>query len=171
MQEQRFLLMTVFLVALVGAPAVYSVVREPQELTAEAATENLNPDADSAQRSPASIESNSQGRSAIKSKSVVLDYTCKGKSKTFEVDGTLMRLKGKGCLNENWKDLTVVNQTNGFTASVIFLKSNDFTTDFIDLKEGDNHLSIQGTDETGKAVTQKFVVKRRFPASAENSRN
>src|SRR6476619_2035986 len=101
MQEQRFLLITIFLVALIGAPAVYSVVREPQEMQIQAEDSN----SESSQRSPASIESNSQGRSAIKSKSVILDYSCKGKNKTFEVDGTLMRLKGKGCLNENWKDL------------------------------------------------------------------
>ncbi len=167
MHEQRFLLITSFLVALIGAPAVYSVVKEPQSLESLAKKQTST----SQDRSPASVKpivSESSQKNAIKSRSVVLDYSCAHEKSSKEVDGTLLRLRGKGCKNSQWKNVSVVNQTNGFTATVVVLKDNQFTTDYIDLQEGDNQIAIKGTDENGKSVNRTFVVKRRFPASTEN---
>jgi len=169
MQERRFLFITSFLIALIGAPAVYSVVREPDLIATS--REGQSPTVD-AQRSPASIQekaSDFEGtrRNAIKSKSVVLEYKCLDEK--LEVDGSLVRLKGSSCLDEKWQDISIVNHSNGFTASVIFLKNKSFTTDFIDLNEGENKLSIQAKDEKGQAVQKSLIVTRlpRAPASVE----
>jgi hypothetical protein len=170
MQEQRFLLITACLVALVGAPAVYSILQEPREALVSQENEGSKSNVDSA-RAPASVKVEAPLRhNNIRSKSVILDYVCKDKGQVYEVDGTLVRFKGSSCLDQ-MKDISVINQSNGFTGSIIFLKNKNFTTDFIDLKEGDNQLAIQGTDEKGQKIVKTFVVKRRFPASAEDTNN
>ena len=175
-QEKRFLLITSFLLILIGAPAVWSVVREPMVAGTAVALKDEAADGFSA-RAPASVSSSApkamataivvKNRKAIYSKSVVLNYDCKQVQST-EVDGNLLRLKGMddSCLNESWKDISITNNSNGFTASVIFLKKG-FTTDFIDLKEGENQLEIHAKDEHGLAVTKKITVKRRAIASVE----
>lgn len=159
---------------MIGAPAVLSVVREPEEagsrsshqhpvaVTKDAAVKALD-------RQPASLEKlEVPRRNVIHSKSVVMNYDCKQLS-DVEVDGTLLRLKGQDstCMNDKWTDISITNHTNGFTASVIFLK-NGFTTDFIDLNEGENKLEIQAKDDKGQVVSQKITVKRRSIASVEN---
>lgn len=164
MQEQRFLLITIILVALIGAPAVYSVVKDPTQM--KNSQKQLSPA--SSQRQPASVErSENLVRNSIKSKSVVLDYPCNTDKPVLEVDGSLLRLKGGSCISEKWQNVSVMNQANGFTGSVIFLKDDQFTTDFIDLQEGDNQIQFQATDENGKAITRTLTVKSRLPASVE----
>jgi hypothetical protein len=168
MQEKRFLSMTAILIVLLGVPAVWSVVREPQTVTVKESSVGAE-----TRRQPASVVTAQPTaqfrRNAIHSKSVVLDYDCKHKP-NMEVDGTLLRLKGanSSCLSDKWTEVSVTNHSNGFTASVIFLK-NGFTTDFIDLKEGDNDLEIHAKDDKGQAVSQKITVKRRSIASVEDS--
>ncbi len=166
MQEKRFLSITAILIVLLGVPAVWSVVREPQAVAVKESSV-----APETHRQPASVvtaQPTAQSRrNAIHSKSVVLNYDCK-QAPSLEVDGTLLRLKGQNssCLNDKWTDVSVTNHSNGFTAAVIFLK-NGFTTDFIDLKEGDNDLEIHAKDDKGQAISQKITVKRRSIASID----
>jgi hypothetical protein len=181
MHEKRFLLITSFLVVLIGAPAVLSVVREPVALkqVTDSGSESHSPSTNAGestangQRRPASVPVRSLDvapRNAIHSRSVVMNYDCTQKGGDMEVDGTLLRLKGQdfSCMNDKWTDVSITNHSNGFTASVIFLKKG-FTTDFIDLKEGENNLEIQAKDDKGQLVTKKFTVKRRAIASVEGS--
>lgn len=167
MQEQRFLIATILLVGLIGTPAVYSVVKDPTAGKSRQA--KIGTVVAPAGRQPANSEkSDSPSRTETRSKSVVLDYPCQNRGKTLEVDGTLLRLKGGSCISKKWQNLLVVNQANGFTGSVIFLKDSRFTTDFIDLQEGDNQIRIQGQDEKGRFVSQVLTVKRRTPAAIED---
>jgi hypothetical protein len=181
MHEKRFLLITSFLIVLIGAPAVLSVVREPtsSKKTTETGMESLTVATQASdlpvggQRNPAAVPVRSLDtapRNAIHSRSVVMDFDCK-QNGDLEVDGTLLRLKGQdfSCLNDKWTDVSITNHSNGFTAAVIFLKKG-FTTDFIDLKEGENNLEIQAKDDKGQQVTKKFTVKRRSIASVEEPR-
>ena len=162
MQEQRFLLITILLVGLIGAPAVYSVVKDPTQTKSARKSSASKASA----RQPANIEKASEtGRNRIQSKSVVIDFPCKDQGKVHDVDGTLLRLRGGSCISDKWEKVAVVNQANGFTGSVIFLKDNKFTTDFIDLQEGENKLEIQGVDEKGQTVSRTLTVNRRMPAS------
>lgn len=167
MQEQKFLLITAFLVALMGVQSIYSILREPQAVASEELKPQKVVQGVQTGRSPANA--GPESKKNFRSKSVTVEYNCKGKDPVFEVEGSLLRLMGKGCLQSEWAELSVTNESNGFTGSVIFMKDDKFTTDFIDLKEGDNKLSFKGKNEKGEAVVQNFTVKRRFPASAGHS--
>ncbi len=160
MQERRFLTITFCLVTLLGGPAVYSVIQEPIDLAKDETV--------SSARQPASLSKANAGekisQKGIRSKSVVLDFTCVNKKSIQSVAGGLLRLRGSSCFKPGWKDLTVTNKTNGFTAAVIFLNQKKFTTDFIDLNEGVNELKIQAKGEKGETLTQTLNV-RRLPAS------
>ena len=164
--ERRFLAITMLLLALIGAPAVYSVAREPKAKVAKDEMSPLTLKRTLASVTPAKVIERAR-RNFIKSKSVVLDYSCKELGKPHEVDASLLRLRGDSCLEPTWKNISITNQSNGHTASVIFLKDKKFTTDFIDLKEGENKLTIQATDEQGQAIHQEFRIQRRAPAAVE----
>ena len=153
-------MITFCLVTLLGGPAVYSVIQEPAERVTQ-------PDPSDG-REPASISKSNRpeklSQTGITSKSVVLDFTCEKRKSVQDVAGGLLRLRGSSCFKEGWKDFTITNKTNGFTAAVIFLNHKKFTTDFIDLNEGVNELNIQAKDSKGETVTQTLNV-RRLPAS------
>jgi hypothetical protein len=167
MREKKYLLLTLSIIFLVGTPALFSMIQEPSAKRDIASS--------SSGRSPASVEkknpvsSEPTGRNQIKAKSVTMDYHCEkaeaeDSSYEEETDGNLLRLKSDACLSDKWKNVSIVNQTNGFTASVIFLKQG-FTTDFIELAEGDNKLAVQGIDQNGQVFEQVLNIKRRAPAS------
>jgi hypothetical protein len=151
-------------------------VREPELARSKSGVDNVPVQAKAvvelakdSPRHPASAEElEAPKKNAIHSKSVVMNYDCK-KVSDVEVDGTLLRLKGQdtACMSETWTDISITNHTNGFTASVIFLKKG-FTTDFIDLNEGENQLEIQAKDDKGQKVSQRIKVKRRSIASVQD---
>lgn len=173
MQERRFLFITFILVLLIGAPAVHSIVEEPVFAVKRTETAlGIKVSSRAPANAPTALAIvRPEHPNAIKSKSVVLDYDCKNENPTEEVEGNLLRLQGTSCIDESWKNITITNHANGFTASVIFLRDKKFTTDFINLQEGDNNLTIQATDSTGKAINQKLTVKRRIPASVSPENN
>jgi hypothetical protein len=172
MRERNFLWISCFLVILGGVPSVYSIVSDPNS-PKPIAQQDLKP-GESQERRPASLIpvenaleiENSRNR--FKSRSVVVDFQCSSKEQIFEVDGTLVRIRGGDCLNPNWTQYTLQNTSNGFTGSLIFVKNKGFTTDFIELQEGANQFSLQAIDENGKKVTQNFVIRRQ-PASVAKS--
>lgn len=148
MREQKFLFLTLLVVVLIGGPTVYSVIREP----ALRQQTELKANGD---RQPAS-----ERRNSIKAKSVTMEMPCQGESRTQETEGTLLRLKSD-CWKDSVQKISVINKTNGFTAAVMETQSKGFTTDFIDLKEGDNNLEISGTDDQGQSIVRAMIVKRR----------
>ena len=96
----------------------------------------------------------------------LVQYDCDGKNAQQEVSGNYVRLTGLPC--EDFEDLEITNQTNGFSAAVIFMKGKKFTTDFIDLKEGENNLEITAKLTDGSRISQIFKVIRRVPAAVVN---
>ncbi len=157
--QRYYLLTTMFLIVLIGAPAVYSMIQEPP--LAMLKTGGRAP-ASAAMRIP--IEAEVVRRNSIKAKSVTMDFECNKKTWAKETDGNLVRLKADACMNSQWKQVSVVNKTNGFTASVIFVKDG-FTTDFIDLSQGENVLAVSGINEKGRKVEHLLTITRRAPAS------
>ena len=165
MREQRFLFLTLCVVVLVGGPAFYSVIREPAlRIPAELKVEERKP----ASEISSIVNFEEPRRNVIKAKSVTMEMGCSGDNQTQETEGTLLRLKSD-CWKESAQNISVINKTNGFTAAVIETKSKGFTTDFIDLKEGDNTLEIAGSDDQGHAIRKTMIVKRRLPASEANA--
>ncbi|PIS11327.1 MAG: hypothetical protein COT73_04625 [Bdellovibrio sp. CG10_big_fil_rev_8_21_14_0_10_47_8] len=160
MREQRFLSITLLLVAMLGVPALYSTMREPRAKTEVSLEEGRLLSA----RTPASIMTEGAVlpvRNSVKSKPLTLNYSCSDFEEDQEVDANLLRLRGPSCIQE----MSITNQTNGFTASIISLKENGFTTDFIDLSPGENTLEIKGINSEGKVVQQFLKVHSRSPAS------
>ena len=92
---------------------------------------------------------------------VTLDWDLSAHEFAKEVDGTHLRLKG---FQKGMKTESIVNLSNGFTAS-IFASGAEFTTDFIELKEGANEIKVNVTDAHGRKMTKKIEITRRMPAS------
>lgn len=167
MKEQKFLLCTLGLLILVGAPAVYSVVKPP---TVSMAVAIKNDNRKPASKEPGSVAEENRHRNAIKAKSVTIEVGCENGDQTQETDGTLLRLKAE-CWKQGSEDVVITNKTNGFTASVIETKTKGFTTDFIDLQEGENRLEITAKNAQGKAIQKVMTVHRRLPASEASAQD
>lgn len=168
MQENRFLLITFTVVALVGGPTVFSIIRDPQVKSSAAS--------DGGNRSPASVieedghDEDFQVRNPVQAKSLSLQLPCDSLSSSHEIDGSLLRLTGS-CQQGVWKGLNVtkvINKTNGFTADVIVVPDKGFTTDFIDLAAGENLIEITVKDEKGHEALANMHVSRK-PASSATS--
>ncbi|GIL16662.1 MAG: hypothetical protein BroJett040_04130 [Oligoflexia bacterium] len=156
--ESQFLSITAVLVTLIGVPAFFSVMKDP---TADVVRVYK---VDSG-RSPASIElaENKYSQVEVSDKVSTLTVDCESQMDEQEVSSALVRFTGKGC--SQGKEFQVVNQTNGFTASIVPLKNNQYTTDFIDLKEGVNQIEVVSHAEDGQPQKRSFVIHRRQPAS------
>ena len=153
--ESKFLTITGVLVALLGAPAFISLLKEPTK--ADVVLVNSS-------RAPASVvDTNIETEPAPSSQTSLVKYDCKSTATTSELRSNFVRFSGVPCLNT--KDIEITNTTNGFSASVIFTKNQKFTTDFIELKEGENNLEITTTQNDGAKTSKIFKVLRRMPAS------
>jgi len=92
-------------------------------------------------------------------KGVNFDFDCEKEiNKKISVRGALLQIRGKGCQVNN-EDLLIVNESNGYTAS-IFLKNNrEFQTDLIQLIEGENQIFIQFQNAHGVKTEQRILVQ------------
>lgn len=165
MKELRFLLVSMSILAVIGVPAAYSLVQDPTQKSPGVVS--------SGTRQPASTEeaTGEMVRNSAKARSVTLDWDCKNQATSEEVDGTHLRLKGHLCGLQNTDSFSIVNQSNGYTAAVILTKNKEFTTDFIELKDGDNKFQIAYVDLKGKKETRQLTIKKRMPASIEAAAN
>jgi hypothetical protein len=59
----------------------------------------------------------------------------------------------------------VVNSSNGYVATVFHRSDDEFTTDYIHLKDGENHLKIEF--QNGNKKEERTVVVKRLPAQAQ----
>jgi hypothetical protein len=155
-QEHQFLFLTLILAIAVGIPAGRSVVMEP---------EFPQPVSEESSRSPAAVAVatvEDRNLSWNKAKNVTVELDCKNLKINSEVDASHLRLMSSNC---GWSDVVIKNSRNGYTASVVNLGLNKFTTDFIELADGENLLEVSGKDSQGKTVAKEFRVQRRMPAS------
>ncbi len=116
-------------------------------------------------RGPASLSTEASIETPSKtgrlSRPVLLEWHASGKEISKDVFGTHLRLKGH---LKGMKAAAIVNETNGFTAS-LFTDGAEYSTDFIELREGQNKIKVELTDSKGRAVTKRIEVVRRRPAS------
>lgn len=89
-----------------------------------------------------------------------MDLNCKkSATSSFKVVGAFLQFQGKNCgpsLKDG--DVEIINKSNGFTASVFTKGSNQYQTDLIQLKEGDNQILIRYRPSTGQPVEQTMTV-------------
>ncbi|MBX3018247.1 MAG: hypothetical protein KF767_10185 [Bdellovibrionaceae bacterium] len=93
-----------------------------------------------------------------------LEWDCRDAKDVPTVKGSHVRLKSKYCDKSEKPEVRIVNTANGYTASV-FLAAKGFSTDFIDLREGLNEISIEWKSPKGEPIRRAFHV-RREPAVA-----
>ncbi len=159
-QEQKFLLITTLMVVMLGGPTLLSLFSPNAINSAEDQSVSL------VTRIPASAEPllvANLPKDPVKN--VTVQFNCAAVPKNLEVEGSQLRLRSDKCEQVQIPELTIVNKSNGFTASVFPIKELQFTTDFIDLKDGDNQLVITLKDPAGVSTSHFLNVHRRAPAN------
>lgn len=158
--ERHSILITLSLVVVLGIPAGLSIVSIPQKIDGD-------PGLMSAGREPASVRlvNDKNGASPL-TKSASKDINCDSDLNLGALGGSHLRLKGANC--GEITELAIRNTTNGFTASAIPLKGGQFTSDFIDLSEGNNLIEISKVNALGEKTIQTIHVQR-TPASDVSS--
>ena len=159
--ERHFILTTAAIVFVLGLPVYFNIAQTPKVQQKIDATK-IN------DRTPASVVIKDQLLTSYHfSKSQSVESNCEDNQRIDQLKGSHLRLKGTSCgLNQN--EIRIINQTNGFTASVIQTKNFTYTTDFIDLKEGLNNIEIVHLSDNKVLKTQKISVQR-APASDEEN--
>lgn len=156
LQHVKYLALSFSLVMLTGLLSVQGFFVEPKQLTAESS------------RVPAAVgvppvAESSPGAGFVGGLDV-FDWNCRDSKEAPSVRASYMRLKSKACSKQQLSVVDIKNVSNGFTAT-LFPANGGFTTDFIDLVEGENEILVQLKDVKG-ALTQK-VIKVRRPAASE----
>lgn len=153
------LLMTFLLFIFLAVPVTSSLLESPSKKSSSL----QNQISFQGTRQPASVlESQSETTQELSSAST-FQFDCN--KPAWDLSGGQVRWTGKWCSGQEWKSLEVINETNGFTASVIAMKDLKFTTDFVDLAEGENEFSFKATLAGGEVVEKTIKVFRRSPAS------
>jgi len=164
-------MITGILVALIGGPAFFTLVREPVLETAKITKYDSSraPASEGAQVSSVVLEKGTYHKT-VSEKNAFVQLNCQDENlvekSEQEVQASALRIAGFGCKKEN--SIQIRNQTNGFTAEVIFTQENQFTTDYIDLSVGQNDLEIISTQKDGTKINQKLKISRRAPAAIQN---
>ncbi|WP_413289949.1 hypothetical protein [Bdellovibrio sp. HCB337] len=169
--EWKFLATTAFLVATIALPTLASLFT-PEE-SQQKVTMVLRPNEQKV-RQPASLPSLGSPKKEIviagakqelsnllSNNLISYDFACsKIKTTDFKVEGSYLQLKGKDCSkNSEMPKLNITNKSNGFTASVFVLNGKEYQTDLIQLKEGENQISIQYMSPSGQIEEHTLKVK------------
>lgn len=171
-RDWKFLMTTAFLVATVGVPTLGSLIamEAPSPIEENLVLKPL----EQKTRSPASlphikgakkhlvIEDTKKVLGNLLSDNLIsYNFSCdKIKPTNFKVEGAYLQLKGKDCSKSPvLRPLNITNKTNGFTASVFVLNKKEYQTDLIQLKEGENQISIQYQTPSGEIEEHILKVK------------
>lgn len=151
--ESFFLFLTFVVVLLMGAPTVWSLTSQVDIADIEEPVSAVE-----ASRGPASVPPSPRG---IKSLQLTqLDLHCSGKGdRAFVVKGGFVQFRGKNCLKHfDVEKLEIVNKSNGYTASVFVSGVNQYQTDLIQLRSGENEITVRYQEPSGKAVEEVLKV-------------
>lgn len=155
--ENQFILVTLMLVILLAVPTLMNITKEDAmvEITAAELTSTFD-------RAPASI-SPLEGRRTKSNLSNFTNYdlNCsKDNVSPLEVQGEFVQFQGKNCLKDSHDgDVEIVNKSNGFTASIFKSSGDKYQTDLIQLRRGDNEITIRYRELSGKAVERVIRVR------------
>lgn len=156
--EKNFFLLTAVIVVMLGLPTLTSILSEPinkSEVTLVS---------DYSNRGPASALPSSEGEAA---NSVTMNMSCGSLPSSYDVVGAHLRIKSTGCKDLDISKLSIVNKSNGFTASIFPTKDNQFTTDYMDLTEGENAIEVTLRELSGIEKTHSIKIQKRAPASSQ----
>lgn len=113
---------------------------------------------------PAVLPSPSISKSLLEKKVVELDLkmnlACKDTQKDVVQSKNSLILNMKKCGKEFPKQITIENQTNGFTASLFSLNDSISKTDSIPLKKGKNVIVIKYLLAKTKSLPEREITER-----------
>ena len=96
--------------------------------------------------------------------SVELTLPCEGRS-DYPKKVTQIRLSGASCNQANSKSeivsVELLNDANGFSATVFYPSKKTFTTDYVALVEGENKIKILISYASGEREERSYVIARR----------
>lgn len=146
-----------FFVATIAVPTVASLLTPPEREAVALA--NSKP-AQASNREPASAALAGSKTPSI-AHVITLDVSCvRKKLATFKAEGSFVQIKGKDCRKKAAKNsIAITNKTNGFTASIFELNGNEYQTDLIQLKPGENQILVQVKSPAGSTEEQTIKVE------------
>ena len=156
--EIQFIWVLIALVILFGIPMVSSFQADHHEVAATVALAEKE-----APRAPAS---SSAPPISTSEKIATLKLNCKDKSPSQEVSSNYLRIFGDLCGPDS-ESVEITNSSNGFQASIFMSENESFSTDFIDLKEGENQLQVNFLDGAGhKSMKILHIYRKSLLANA-----
>lgn len=161
---------TLIAVVLVGIGVFASVLQPPSTISRARATKQETVVAvehtDSAEgRAPASAAPQFSALSIDDKGSQAIDFSvpCETSNGRFSNNVVQVRLTGSLCgkIKGAIESSEIRNVTNGFSATVFpGEKADSFTTDYITLATGENHIRIQHFLKSGEKVERDFTIRR-----------
>lgn len=164
----QFIAVTMLVVSLLGVQAVRDLIEEDHTELAMMENSSLVDDKINGItqkiRLPASkprtiFETPKESTSSIE-QVTQLDLHCSKKSiPQISIKGNFLQFKGKSCLGDmNFKDVEIINKTNGYTASVFLSGVDKYQTDLIQLNTGENEITVRYKESNGELVEQTVRV-------------
>ena len=150
--ENKMIAITAMLVVAMAFPT-YQTLAQNEGVEKEEAVVAAE---DSSVRHPASVAPQVMKEQKPRTHFQTVDLKCTKKIPSpTNVVGSFIQFQGKNCLN-NFKDgdVEIINKSNGFTASIFLRGGDQYQTDLIQLKQGDNEIAIRYRETSGKSVEE-----------------
>lgn len=168
--QTNMILWTLLAVFIAGIGVVASVLSPPKSIAQMRvkAIETTAEVVQAADRSPASVAPEFSALAIDDKGTQAVDFTlpCEGQGR-FSKNVAQIRLTGRLCDRDGHADHREIasseirNTTNGFSATVFYLKVDSFTTDYMTLAAGENHIRILHILKAGGRLERDFVIERR----------
>lgn len=165
---RRYILWTAAAVILFGALVVFTLIEPPSPLQASMLkARRPSAVAIEASRRPAAAmpAAASYEPDSDVHESAELDLACDKAETVYTKSVTQVRLSGASCSVMNAKrdisSVELLNDANGFSATVFYPTPRTFTTDYVALKEGDNKIKILINFVNGEREERTLIVARK----------
>jgi hypothetical protein len=169
--EWKFIATTAFLVVTIAIPTLASLITpeegsQPGTVALQASEPKIRqpaslPDPGSPKKAVVILDAKKELGNLLSDNLINYDFSCAKITVTdFKVEGAFLQLKGKDCTkNSQSPKLSITNKSNGFTAAIFLLNAKEYQTDLIQLKEGENQISIQYQMPSGQIEEHVLNVK------------
>lgn len=161
----HFVGITAFLVLVLGLIA-WATLRYPEFSRVTDALEGPQDRAPASQHNINISEAGPNG-TRLNGQVETLDLKCitNGQVMEHQTQARHLRIVGRICPTEpikaaKYPSPDIVNETNGFLATVFVPESNLFTSDYIYLAQGKNQVRLTWESEKGEKIQSEFVIKR-----------
>lgn len=159
------ILLTLTAVVLTGFTSTYFLLQPPRSLIGQAKIEA----AASSPRDPASVIAPIEhpigfGTTAPRAipKAVDLDLACDTSKLVYDNSVAQIRLTGAPCSDAKavFVSSEIRNEANGFSATVFHPTGSTFTTDYISLSPGLNHIRVLHQFVKGAREEREYIIER-----------